>query len=174
MDQKTADLLAQISLLLAQVSQLAPKAEVPVQAVAVDPTVGNTPGGLPMGTYSGPTVAVTANGARATGETRYWPVPLLGQNWLGYLMYLSGIKRPDGLPYVPAQYRAQISTVIGSPNNPTDQKQFPWHADDFCYPEEWRTQAQWDQIEREKQNWAPWNAAMQQRHEDAPYGGITL
>ena len=173
MDQKTADLLAQISLLLAQVSQLAPKAQAPVQAVAVDPTVGNTPGGLPMGTYSGPTVAVTATGARATGETRYWPVPLTGENWFGYLMRMCSVKRADGLPYVPAQYRAQISNVLLG-GGPTRQADFPLQADAFAYPEQWRTQAQWDQAAKDEAGWADTHRRMQQEPVDAPYGGITL
>lgn len=163
-----AEILAAVQILL---RQLQPD-QAPV--AVVDPTVGNTPAGAPMGVYGGPTVPVTPTGSRASGETRFWPVPINGENWFGYLVRMSSIKRPDGLPYIPAQYRAQISNVLlgGGPAKLAD---FPWHADCFAYPEEWRTEAQWQQAERDIAGWTDWNTRMQHRNDDATAGsGGTL
>lgn len=157
-----AEILAAVQILL---RQLQPEPAAPV--IAIDPTVGNTPAGAPMGVYNGPTVAVTPTGSRASGETRYWPIPLPGENWFGYLMRLSSIKRPDGLPYIAAQYRAQISNVLLG-GGPTRQIDFAWQADCFAYPEDWRSEAQWQQQERDLAAWAETHRRMQERFTDAP------
>ncbi len=167
-----AEILAAVQILL---RQLAPEVAAPVAPPApepvADPTVGNTPGGAAMTVYNGPTVPVTATGVLASGQPRYWPVPLPGEIWFGYLMRMCSIKRPDGLPYVPAQYRAQISNIFLG-GGPTKQVDFPWHADCFSYPEEWRTQAQIDQTARDLAGWGDTHRRMQQQYsDDAVTGG---
>lgn len=157
---------AQIAALLAMVQSLV--ADEP--PAVPGPPVTNNSFGTPQ-VYSGPTVAVTATGVLASGQPRYWPVPGGNESWFSYLGRLCSTLRPDGLPYVPEQYRAQIATIFNNPHNPTRQVDFPWNADAFAYPEEWRTQAQIDQAARDAAGWGESHRRMQQEYSDASGAG---
>lgn len=168
-----AEILAAVQILL---RQLVPDVATTVAPPppAVNPTVGNTPGGMVMGVYNGPTVAVRPTGVLAQGVVRWWPVVQPNETrFSDYLWRMTGLKREDGLPYVPAQYRAQLSTLISSAGygRPFGPDEFPWRADCFSYPEEWRTQAQIDQTARDEAGWVATHRRMQNGGDDAPGAG---
>lgn len=159
----------QLAALLALLQSLVPEEEPPPKPTdALDSS--NRPGGALPIPYTGPVVAVRPTGVRANGIVREWPVPLAGLNWFGYMQWCCALLRPDGLSYVPAQYRAQLGTILlgGGPTKPAD---FPWHADCFSYPEDWQTQAQIDQHEKDVAGWTDWNNRMQNRNDETSSGG---
>lgn len=156
----TKALMDAINALLAQynAAQL-PKAPTDAQDTS------NRPGNALPGVYTGPTVLVRPTGVRANGVVREWPVVPEGLNQLGYMQWLCTLLRPDGLSYVPAQYRATVSTAISSAGygRPFGPEEYPWRADCWVYPEDWRTQAQIDQAARDEAAWGVWNKRMQQQ-----------
>lgn len=162
---------SQMAALLALLQSLIPDDEPAAPAAPVEPVVNNTPAGVPVTVYDGPMVAVRPTGVLAEGVVRWWPEPLAGQRWFDYLMWCTSIKREDGLPFIAPQYRATIVVdTIGSAGYrkafpPSD---FPWRADAFAHPEEWRSQEQIDQTERDLAGWGESHQRMQERYSDAP------
>lgn len=165
----------QVDALLAMIQSLLAMAKPEPEPEKAPEVTTNRPGNVPPQFYVGPVVTVRPTGVRAVGVVREWPVPLAGLNQLGYMQWLCGLLRPDGLSYVPEQYRATVSTAISSAGygRPFGPEEYPWRADAWVYPEDWQTQAQIDQHERDVAGWSPWNAA-KQRGDDAPAADGTV
>lgn len=153
MDEKIAALFKQ---LLALVAQAAPA---PLPAPLKE---ANTFDGLKP--YSGPLVEVRPTGVRANGVVRVWPVPPAHLNYFGYVQFCSTLLNPQtGLAFVPEQYRARLADIIMSAGyaKAFSPEEFPWHADCFAYPEDWQSQAQIDQAERDQLGWVETHRRMQ-------------
>lgn len=101
-------------------------------------------------------VLVRPTGIRSGGAARLWPkVWSPGMHFFTYMFNLGQRTRPDGTPYLTDQARGQMTLLMQPGTAPTAEEDFYWFADAFCYPDQWRTQEQWDQIAADQAAWKP-------------------
>ena len=156
MNHQIESLLALAAQLIALASAQQQKETAAATAAIPDAqSTANRPGNMSAQVYRGPTVTVHPTGVRAKGVVREWPAVPPGLNQLGYMQWLCSLLRPDGLSYIPEQYRATVSTAISSAGygRPFGPEEYPWRADAWVYPEDWQTQEQIDQAARETAAW---------------------
>jgi hypothetical protein len=96
------------------------------------------------------TTKVQPDGVLGAGKVRYWPEGLLSvppsgvpELFWSYCLRMTYTARPDGEMYLPPIFRQQLGQWFqGGGPGPAQMQLYGAHADRWCYPEDWMSEAE--------------------------------